>query len=118
MDLNNVLYFLFMGGLFFVMMRFGCGSHVMGHGHRLGTSDQTPGSVPISSGPAPGLEKKVDPVCGTPVDAAVAKTSAFQGQIYYFCSTSCREKFEATPAIYAKQMAGAAQQGGHHHGCC
>jgi hypothetical protein len=33
MQLETVLYFLFWAGLFFVMMRFGCGAHVMGHMH-------------------------------------------------------------------------------------
>lgn len=27
------LYFLLWGAFFFVMMRFGCGAHIMGHGH-------------------------------------------------------------------------------------
>ena len=27
------LYFLLWGAFFFMMMRFGCGAHVMGHGH-------------------------------------------------------------------------------------
>ena len=28
------LYFLLWGAFFFMMMRFGCGAHIMGHGHR------------------------------------------------------------------------------------
>ncbi len=31
--MNSLIYFLIWGGLFFLMMRFGCGAHVMGHGH-------------------------------------------------------------------------------------
>jgi hypothetical protein len=31
--MQSLLYFLLSAGLFFVMMRFGCGAHVMGHGH-------------------------------------------------------------------------------------
>ena len=27
------LYFLLWGAFFFLMMRFGCGAHIMGHGH-------------------------------------------------------------------------------------
>ena len=27
------LYFLLWGVFFFMMMRFGCGAHIMGHGH-------------------------------------------------------------------------------------
>ena len=29
--MSTLVYFLIWGGFFFVMMRFGCGSHIMGH---------------------------------------------------------------------------------------
>ena len=38
LHLSSVLYFLVWALAFFVMMRFGCGSHVMGHGHHHGSS--------------------------------------------------------------------------------
>lgn len=31
--METLLWFAPWAGLFFVMMRFGCGSHIMGHGH-------------------------------------------------------------------------------------
>jgi hypothetical protein len=34
MHIQDVLYYGFWAGLFFLMMRFGCGRHIMGHGHR------------------------------------------------------------------------------------
>lgn len=105
MSLQNVLYFLMWAGLFVVMMRFGCGSHIMGHGH--GSEDGSP--------IAPGTD--VDPVCRMTVQTASAKTSAYQGRIYHFCSQNCREKFEAAPATYAKQMTTGLREGEHHHGC-
>jgi Cu+-exporting ATPase len=45
-----------------------------------------------------------DPVCGMTIDEkdAVA-TYAYQGTTYYFCSTSCRDKFEKDPASYVKK---------------
>lgn len=43
------LYFLLWGAFFFVMMRFGCGAHIMGHGHRRGSN--TSDSAPMSSNP-------------------------------------------------------------------
>ena len=47
------------------------------------------------------MEKDV--VCGMPVDPARAKgTSEYQGRTYYFCSTSCKAKFDANPQQYAK----------------
>jgi hypothetical protein len=32
-NMETLIYFALFAGLFFLMMRFGCGSHVMGHGH-------------------------------------------------------------------------------------
>jgi YHS domain-containing protein len=47
------------------------------------------------------MEKDV--VCGMQVDPARAKgTSEYQGRTYYFCSTSCKAKFDANPQQYAK----------------
>lgn len=107
MSWQSGLYFLGWAGVFALMMRFGCGAHVMGHGHgHAGPSGGT-GDVPHDdSVTAP--EKAVDPVCGMPVRTAEAKTSAYQGQVYYFCSPICREKFEAAPATFAARCAAAA----------
>jgi YHS domain-containing protein len=45
-----------------------------------------------------------DPVCGMKVDekTAPAKT-AYRGQTFYFCSTECKNTFDANPEKYAKQ---------------
>ena len=98
------VYFLIVGALFFLMMRGGCGSHVMGHGHhherdgdrRLGST----GSVPVSE-PA----QVRDPVCGMTIERATAKTCAHRGTIYYFCSDQCRSKFEAAPESFTASPA-------------
>lgn len=41
-----------------------------------------------------GGELKKDPVCGTFISAATAIQKKSGGQIYYFCSTDCRDKFK------------------------
>src|SRR5713101_361291 len=42
-----------------------------------------------------------DPVCGMNVDPASAAASfTHEGQTYYFCCPSCRQKFEADPRRY------------------
>ena len=41
------LYFFLWGLVFFFLMRFGCGAHIMGHGHRR-DGDQ-PDGVPLTS---------------------------------------------------------------------
>ncbi len=44
-----------------------------------------------------------DVVCDMQVDPAkAAGTSEYQGKTYYFCSKSCKAKFDAHPAQFAK----------------
>ncbi len=65
--MSTLLYFALFAGFFFLMMRMGCGSHVMGHGH-----GQHEGH---GNGSVPGAgrtrweppETEVDPVCGMTV---------------------------------------------------
>jgi P-type Cu+ transporter len=48
-----------------------------------------------------GMERDV--VCGMQVDPArAAGKSEYQGKTYYFCSTSCKTKFDANPSQYGK----------------
>jgi P-type Cu+ transporter len=47
------------------------------------------------------MEKDV--VCGMMIDPAkAAGTSQYNGKTYYFCANSCKAKFDADPAKYAK----------------
>lgn len=47
------------------------------------------------------MEKDV--VCGMQVDPAkAAGTSQYNGKMYYFCSKSCKDKFDANPAQFVK----------------
>jgi YHS domain-containing protein len=118
MQFQNVLYFLLWAGFIFLMMRFGCGAHVMGHGHHH-HNESNPDDRRNSSGRGPlqTSTRDVDPVCGKTVDTATAKSAAYQGHIYYFCSQDCREKFEAARGSYAKAVDTAPQARKHHHGC-
>lgn len=51
--------------------------------------------------PAASAQTVKDPVCGMDVDPATAKhKTEHAGSTYYFCSASCRTKFEAEPAKY------------------
>ncbi len=45
-------------------------------------------------------EKDTDPVCGMEISTKTAKPSFHDGLVYYFCSTTCRETFEASPLKY------------------
>jgi len=101
-QIGNILYFLLLAGLFFVMMRYGCGAHIMGHGHHSGAGSDDHGDANLRW-VAP--DRAVDPVCGMTVQTAGAKSAVYDGHVYYFCSQDCRAKFEATPASYAKVAA-------------
>ena len=103
-QLGNILYFLLLAGLFFLMMRLGCGAHIMGHGHHHGRKE---GDDHSGDGNLRWLAPKqaVDPVCGMTVQTASAKSAVHDGQVYYFCSQDCRQKFEAAPASYVKKVA-------------
>jgi YHS domain-containing protein len=97
----SILYFLLWAGLFFVMMRFGCGAHVMGHGHHASNS---PSKEPDASSEGAGRwvapEKDVDPVCHMTVETTKSKTTVYEGHVYHFCSQDCRGKFEGDPKTY------------------
>lgn len=97
-SLKSLGWLLIWGGLFFVMMRYGCGAHMMGghgHGHNHGKENSGGNSK--------------DPVCGMAVEPQKAAAAAVRnGNTYYFCSTSCRNKFEQEPDKYLGKL------GGHH----
>jgi len=47
----------------------------------------------------------LDPVCGMTVRRGeTASKSEYQGHTYYFCSTSCKERFDREPEQYARNM--------------
>lgn len=44
-----------------------------------------------------------DPVCGMNVDEKTAAgTAVHKGKTYYFCSSSCKARFEKEPEKYSK----------------
>lgn len=46
---------------------------------------------------------ETDVVCGMKIDPAkAAGQSQYSGKTYYFCSASCKAKFDANPQQYAK----------------
>ena len=101
-SLKNLGTLLFWGALFFLMMRFGCFAHMtVGHGHHGGQErpDEEDGAK--------------DPVCGMAVDPQRAAAAAtHRARTYYFCSASCRDKFEREPANYASAPTGNEQREG------
>lgn len=88
-SLKSLAWLAVWGGLFYVMMRYGCGTHMMGGHIKHRDTGATAGD---------GVK---DPVCGMTVDPNHAKAAAVHdGRTYFFCSTSCREKFEQAPTKF------------------
>ncbi|MDA8093282.1 MAG: YHS domain-containing protein [Betaproteobacteria bacterium] len=113
--MSALLYFALWAGLIFVMMRFGCGAHVMGHGHT--EHDGHRGGSAAGGGPGHAAlpETDIDPVCGMSVRTKGAKSSVCQGRVYYFCSAEHRETFEAAPERYVRPQAGIPTEPMEHH---
>jgi YHS domain-containing protein len=98
--MEALLYFAVWAGLIFLMMRFGCGAHVMGHGHGNGKAQNKSGKAGDPELRWVPPKKDTDPVCGKTVATDKAKPSVHDGNVYYFCSRECREVFEAAPGQY------------------
>ena len=113
--MSALLYFVLWAGLIFLMMRFGCGAHVMGHGHggHGGRDDGPTGGGGTSWAPP---ETDIDPVCRMSVRPESAKSSVYRGTVYYFCSPEHRDAFEAEPERYLGRQGGAQSPMEHHHG--
>ena len=80
---------LFYALLFYLLMRFGCGAHMI-HGH--GGHD--------SHGGGGGGGKFVDPVCGHDVEEDQGYGMMHEGRLYRFCSRTCLDQFEGEPALF------------------
>ena len=108
--MSGVISFLIFAGLFFVMMRFGCGAHSShgGHGGDAGHEGVHGGSPPGALGAG------VDPVCAMRVDAGMGYAKMHRGAPYRFCSRDCLEKFEADPDKYLKSTQASSSMGHDH----
>jgi YHS domain-containing protein len=114
--MGSLVYFLIWGAAIFLMMRFGCGAHIMGHGHGHADapSDEnnaSPNKRPLATPP----ENAVDPVCHMQVETAKAKSAVYGGKAYYFCSQDCRLTFEADPPVYLRPSSNSSIAQEHQH---
>jgi YHS domain-containing protein len=75
---------------FYLMMRFGCGAHMV-HGHHGGHEQEGHGGRSASEG------YPKDPVCGMTVEPGQGYTKYQAGEVPRFCSRKCLDKFEAAP---------------------
>lgn len=94
--MEGLLSLLLIAGLFYLMMRFGCGAHMIhghgghsGHGHR-------------------DTQTFRDPVCGMAVAPDQGYAKVHDGREYRFCSRNCLDKFEADPERHLSSSGGGA----------
>lgn len=85
--MDGLLSLLVFAGLFYLMMRFGCGAH-MTHGH--GGKNEESGAK----------QKHIDPVCGKDVETSEGYGKMYKDRLYRFCSKSCLNKFDENPNLY------------------
>ncbi len=88
--MDRIFSFLLFAILFYVMMRFGCGSHAV-HGHH---HDGREGAKPPAN--------SRDPVCSMNVAPGQGYTEVFRNNEYRFCSRKCLDKFDAQPDQFAR----------------
>lgn len=69
---------------FYIMMRFGCGAHMIHGGHNYEGSQTNP----------------VDPVCNQEVDVNEGYGMMYKERLYRFCSRTCLEKFDNDPDYF------------------
>lgn len=103
--MEGLIWLLLSAGLFYLMMRFGCGAHMV-HGHGGGHGGHGQGGHGGHGGPAQG-ESARDPVCGMDVAPGQGYTKRFAGQEHRLCSRACLDKFEANPDQYVSAQGGA-----------
>lgn len=101
--MEALVYFILWAGMIFVLMRLACGAYVMGLGNLRNHSETETdtNSAGVNRWHPP--ERVKDPVCGRRVVTRDAKTSVFEGEVYFFCSRDCREIFEAAAELYVNE---------------
>lgn len=82
---------LFFAILFFLMMRFGCGAHVM-HGQDKKGDDAIHDHNEN--------QKYIDPVCEMEVEMDQGYGKMHNGKLYRFCTKNCLNKFDEQPEKY------------------
>lgn len=86
--MNGLLSLLLFAVFFYLMMRFGCGAHMVHGGH----------SGHEHEGQGGGAAK--DPVCGMSVEPGQGYSKSHEGRLLHFCSRQCLDKFETEPQRY------------------
>ena len=88
--MDGLLSFLLFAGFFYLMMRFGCGAHMIhGHGRKHGNSKD---------------HETIDPVCNRVLSDHQGYGKMHHGDLYRFCSRECLDRFEAHPDQFVSKQ--------------
>lgn len=83
--MDGLVSLLVFSGIFYFLMRFGCGAHMVAGGHG-------------KHGHKNGVDvKHVDPVCGMQISPDEGYGKMHDGRLFRFCSRNCLDKFEEQP---------------------
>lgn len=91
--MEGVLWLLIYAVLFYFMMRYGCGAHMVHGGH--GGHRPHEANRPADTGAK-------DLVCGMDVASESGYSRMYQGREYRFCSRTCLDNFEKNPLAYVR----------------
>jgi len=91
--MEGLLSLLIYAVLFYFLMRYGCGAHVV-HGHHQHKAE----------------DNLTDPVCGKPVAIEQGYGVMYEGTLYRFCSKHCLDQFDEQPKIFIHHL-----KQEHHH---
>lgn len=90
--MRGLLTLLMYAGFFYLMMRYGCGAHMIhGHGNH---GHEGHGDSGVNDG------STKDPVCGMSVEQGQGYTKNQEGRVLHFCSRKCLDSFESDPKRY------------------
>ena len=96
--MDGLISLLLFAAFFCLMMRFGCGAHMV-HGH--GGQGRGAHAAHGRGAPADATGSSRDPVCGMEVAPGSGYTKTHEGHEYRLCSRACLDRFETTPRQYA-----------------
>ena len=85
--MEGLFSFLLFAGLFYFMIRHGCGAH-MTHGHHEKKTEKT---------------NTIDPVCGREINVDKGYGKLQEGNLFRFCSRQCLDEFDKDPEKFIKQ---------------
>ncbi|HUA19590.1 MAG TPA: hypothetical protein VMB25_12660 [Bryobacteraceae bacterium] len=94
----RALFELLLTAIVILFLRAVIGIVVKGFGQATRAPDQPRAGVHASNEPTRTRELKKDPVCGTYIASDTSIQETVGGQVFYFCSRQCRDKYVASLA--------------------